>query len=188
MAPSKLPNKSVMLRVPCCYQGGKQRIASQVVDYLLSHPLSQLEKTTYYDLCCGSGAITIELINRGIDPKRIVMVDLSSWGAFWEKVGSGNYDLTKLKHLIDEIPGDKKRVKAHVSAMAKQPVSDDEAYIYPILQACSTVASKFGSITKNGKMPSSVTIGSRPPQAKEEAQLTPCNHRRRPYIEELNPL
>lgn len=137
MTLSKPASKSMTLRVPCCYQGGKQRIASQVVDRLFDHPLSESEETVYYDLCCGSGAITIELLNRGVDPKRIVMVDQSSWGAFWGKVGSGNYDLAKLKHLIDEIPEDKKKVKAHVSAMAKQPITDDEAYIYPILQACS---------------------------------------------------
>lgn len=137
MTSSRASSKSNMLRVPCCYQGGKQRIASQIVDRLLNHPLSKSEETVYYDLCCGSGAITIELINRGVDPKRIVMFDLSSWGAFWEKVGSGNYNLTKLKRLIDKIPEDKKRVKAHVSELAKQPISDDEAYVYPILQACS---------------------------------------------------
>lgn len=131
------PKELGMLRVPCCYQGGKQRIASQVVDHLMNHPLSQSEETVYYDLCCGSGAITIELLNRGIDPKRIVMVDQSSWGVFWEKIGSGDYDLQVLKELLDKIPEDKKQVKAHVSSIAKLPVDDKEAYIYPILQACS---------------------------------------------------
>lgn len=130
-------NKPETLRVPCCYQGGKQRIASQVVDHLMKHPLSKSNETVYYDLCCGSGAVTIELLNRGVDPKKIVMVDQSSWGAFWKKVGAGTYNLEIIKQLLDKIPEDKKQIKAHVSAMAKQTIDSDEAYIYPILQACS---------------------------------------------------
>ena len=72
---------SSILRVPCSYQGGKQRIASQIVDVILESLPS--ENTQFYDLCCGSGAISIELVNRGIDPKSISMLDISSWGTFW---------------------------------------------------------------------------------------------------------
>lgn len=136
--PKSNSSKLGALRVPCCYQGGKQRIASQVVDHLMKHPLSKSNETVYYDLCCGSGAVTIELLNRGVEPQRIVMVDQSSWGAFWKKIGAGSYDLDKLRQLIDEIPEEKKQVKAHVSLLAKQPINDEEAYIYPILQACSS--------------------------------------------------
>ena len=74
---------NTQLRVPCAYQGGKQRIAKQIVDVLLS--LDHNENTVFYDLCCGSGAISIELVNRGIKPSQIVMVDLSSWAAFCQK-------------------------------------------------------------------------------------------------------
>lgn len=135
--PRSKQSRTEILRVPCCYQGGKQRIASQVVDHLMNHPLSKSKETVYYDLCCGSGAITIELLNRGVDPERIIMVDQSSWGAFWEKIGAGSYDLDKLKQLINEIPEEKKQIKAYVSLLAKQPICDEEAYLYPILQACS---------------------------------------------------
>ena len=50
-----------LMRVPCSYQGGKQRIASQVVDHLLDAAPSR--DSHFYDLCCGSGAISIELVN-----------------------------------------------------------------------------------------------------------------------------
>ena len=54
------------LRVPCCYQGGKQRIASLVVERILSEADSE---ANFYDLCCGSGAISIELLNQGVSPE-----------------------------------------------------------------------------------------------------------------------
>ena len=53
------------LKVPCSYQGGKQRIAPQIVDNLIE--ASNSSNSFFYDLCCGSGAISIELVNRGID-------------------------------------------------------------------------------------------------------------------------
>ena len=49
------------LQVPCSYQGGKQRIASQIVDNLIE--ASNSSNSFFYDLCCGSGAISIELVN-----------------------------------------------------------------------------------------------------------------------------
>ena len=62
------------LVVPCTYQGGKQRIASQIVDELTKN---STEQTRFFDLCCGSGAISVELINRGILPSNVVMLDVS---------------------------------------------------------------------------------------------------------------
>ena len=67
---------SKMLRVPCSYQGGKQRIAAQIVDHLID--AAPDSSSHFYDLCCGSGAVSIELVNRGIEPSRITMLDISS--------------------------------------------------------------------------------------------------------------
>ena len=62
------------LIVPCSYQGGKQRLAKKIVDIIFEQNEIN-EDTKFYDLCCGSGAITLELINRGIHPSNITMVD-----------------------------------------------------------------------------------------------------------------
>lgn len=42
------------LRVPCAYQGGKQRVAAQIVDLLLE--ANPGPNSRFYDLCCGSAA------------------------------------------------------------------------------------------------------------------------------------
>lgn len=126
---------SSKLRVPCAYQGGKQRIASQIVDILLeaaSEPNSQ-----FYDLCCGSGAISIELVNRGIDPSRIFMLDISSWGAFWSSIGSGTFNMDSFDQFLSMLPNDKRDFKAYMSALSELPVGDHEVELYPVLQACS---------------------------------------------------
>lgn len=126
---------SPLMRVPCAYQGGKQRVAAQIVDILLEAapgPDSQ-----FYDLCCGSGAVSIELVNRGIDPSRITMLDLSPWGTFWSAIGSGAFNMDAFDHLLSELPRDKHEVKAHMSALSALPIRDHEAELYPVLQANS---------------------------------------------------
>ena len=123
------------LRVPCSYQGGKQRVASEIVDHLLEAATS--ENTVFYDLCCGSGAVSIELVNRGIDPGRIVMLDGSSWGAFWSSIGAGIFDLEAFNDLLGGLPTQKRELKAHIVELAAKPISGNEAELYPLLQACS---------------------------------------------------
>ena len=86
------------LRVPCCYQGGKQRISSQIADKLLAVYPNDNERTHFYDLCCGSGAVTIELLNRGIKTDQITMLDASSWGTFWKAIGEGSFNLESFKN------------------------------------------------------------------------------------------
>ena len=126
---------SSILRVPCSYQGGKQRIASQIVDVILESWPS--ENTQFYDLCCGSGAISIELVNRGIDPKNISMLDISSWGTFWSAIGSNTFNMDIFDHLLAELPDSQKDFKKYLSELSEQPVDKNEAELYPILQACS---------------------------------------------------
>lgn len=123
------------LRVPCAYQGGKQRVAAQIVERLLDAAPSRT--ALFYDLCCGSAAISIELVNRGIDPSRIRMLDIGSWGTFWSAIGSGSFDMATFDRLLAKLPADKRDLKAYVSALAAQPVGDSEAELYPLLQACS---------------------------------------------------
>lgn len=124
-----------LLRVPCSYQGGKQRVASQVVDAILA--AAPGPNSEFYDLCCGSGAISIELVNRGVDPAKIVMLDISSWGVFWSAIGSDEFDVTAFDLFLSEIPAEKRDIRRHLQLLATKEVGKQEAEIYPILQAGS---------------------------------------------------
>ena len=126
---------SSQLRVPCAYQGGKQRVAAQVVDQLLEAAPSP--NSRFYDLCCGSGAVSIELVNRGIDPSRICMLDVSSWGIFWSAIGSSNFNMQVFDSYLAGLPISKREIQAHVSKISSLPIGGHEAELYPILQACS---------------------------------------------------
>ena len=137
---------SSLMRVPCSYQGGKQRVAAQIVDILLE--AASESNSIFYDLCCGSGAISIELVNRGVDPSRICMLDISSWGSFWSAIGSGTFNMDVFDQFLLELPSDKREYKSHMSSLSASPSVDHEAELYPVLQACS-----FGGkqIWRNGK-------------------------------------
>lgn len=123
------------MRVPCAYQGGKQRVAAQIVDHLID--VAPGPNSVFYDLCCGSAAVSIELVNRGIAPSRICMLDISSWGAFWSAIGSGTFNMDAFDQLLSELPSDKRDIKAHMSALSARPVENNEVELYPLLQACS---------------------------------------------------
>lgn len=126
---------SSRMRVPCAYQGGKQRVAAQIVDILLE--AAPGPNSRFYDLCCGSAAVSIELVNRGVAPSRIWMLDISSWGSFWSAIGSGTFNMDVFDQLLSELPSDKRDLKAHMSALSALPVRDREVELYPVLQACS---------------------------------------------------
>lgn len=126
---------SCQMRVPCSYQGGKQRVAPQIADRILD--AASDTNTRFYDLCCGSAAVSIELVNRGVDPSRISMLDISSWGAFWAAIGAGTFNMAAFDHFLSELPTDKRQVKAHMSALSLLPADDNEVELYPLLQASS---------------------------------------------------
>lgn len=132
--------------VPCAYQGGKQRVAAQIVDLLLE--AAPGPNSRFYDLCCGSAAVSVELVNRGVNPSRIWMLDISSWGSFWSAIGSGTFNMNTFDQILSELPSDKRAFKAHMSALSALPVRDNEVELYPVLQACS-----FGGkqIWRNGE-------------------------------------
>lgn len=135
-----------LMRVPCSYQGGKQRVAAQIVDHLLE--AAPGPNSRFYDLCCGSGAVSIELVNRGVNPSRIWMLDISSWGSFWSAIGSGTFNMDAFDQLLSELPSDKRDFKAHMSTLSTLPLGNREAELYPLLQSCS-----FGGkqIWRNGE-------------------------------------
>lgn len=126
-----------VLKAPCTYQGGKQRVATEIVDNFASiYPISD-ESIHYYDLCCGSGAITIELLNRGVQPEQIIMCDKSVWGLFWKEVGKGTFSMNTFHKYSKAVPRDPSKIPEHIKGLAAQSALVDTAYKYILLQAAS---------------------------------------------------
>ena len=119
---------------PCSYQGGKQRLAKKIVDIIFEQNEIN-EDTKFYDLCCGSGAITLELVNRGIHPSNITMVDSGVYGAFWLQVANDEVEIKLLKQMVDDIPS-KKECKAYLENMSKY-IHENFTYQYLLLQSGS---------------------------------------------------
>lgn len=122
------------LKPICTFQGGKQRLAKKIVDEMLSvRPIN--EHTVFYDICCGSGAISVELVNRGICPSNIVMVDISVWGEFWQLVGNSNFSIFELNKELNSLPNDISKIQAAVKNLSSK--NEYSVYTYLILQAAS---------------------------------------------------
>jgi len=121
------------LVAPIAYQGGKQRIAATILDLI-----SPSSNQHFYDLCCGSGAVSMELVNRGHDVHKITMLDKSPWGMFWHMIGNGSFDLEKFKWHIQQLPKDLSLVKGHLKNLSRNPAAHDDAvYVFLLLQAGS---------------------------------------------------
>ncbi len=120
---------------PTAYQGGKQRIAGQILDIIQPDP-----NVEFYDLCCGSGAVAIEAINRGHDPQKIHMLDAGPWGLLWKSIGSGRFKLEKFAYWVNQIPNDKRDIRDWMQELSKKPAGEDTPYVFLLLQASS-----FGS-------------------------------------------
>ena len=121
---------------PCTYQGAKQRVASEIVDKIFErNPI--YENTKFYDLCCGTGTISLELISRGIKPENIIMLDKSSWGLFWGKVGRGDYSIKKFNEYIEKIPKNKYDIQKYLKELSKNNPEINEEYVYILLQSGS---------------------------------------------------
>lgn len=128
------------LEIPCSYQGGKQRLVNQIVDILYQENRID-ENTLFYDLCCGSGAISLEMINSGFRPENIVMVDNECFGSFWESIASNTFDLSDFRDEIDKIPNDVSLIQSYIKNLSGEKVNQKKMiYHYLILQAAS-----FGS-------------------------------------------
>ncbi len=123
--------KSYNLQSPVTYQGAKHRIASKIIDII-----NPMEASRFFDICCGSGAISMELVSRGFPPSEIYMIDAGPWGLFWESIGSGTFSLYKMKHYCSLIP-EKDYIKEFMEELSKQDVNEDAVYIFLLLQASS---------------------------------------------------
>lgn len=122
------------ITVPVSYQGSKQRLSHHILD------LIDYAGGRFYDLGCGSGAIAIELVNRGVPPDQITMVDHSPWGLFWGLVGRGEFDLDMFGKLCRLIPRNQAEISRWVQQLAGQTVPKSNAELackFLILQAAS---------------------------------------------------
>ena len=122
------------MKPPVSYQGGKARLAKQIVDIL-----DYKKGGTFCDLCCGSGAISLELVSRGVDPHEIIMIDCSPWGAVWEAVGRGAFCLEQFSKIISSVPRDPADIKQWVKAQCSgsSPESETVPYWFLIFQSAS---------------------------------------------------
>lgn len=102
----------------------------------------------FYDLCCGSGSVSIELIRLGHPPDRIVMVDLGVFGMVWKAIGDGSFDIDRMRSVISDIPKDVHEIKGYMERMYESEPRNT-IYEYLILQA-STIGGKSLGL-KNGR-------------------------------------
>ncbi|WP_024622486.1 DNA adenine methylase [Metaclostridioides mangenotii] len=127
--------EKIKLTPPCSYQGGKQKLAKKIVDTIFEQ--NGINKDTqFYDLCCGSGAITLELINRGIDPNNITMVDKSDYGHFWLSVGNDEFNIEEFENVISQVP-DKPLRKNYLKQLSQDFKSEKRDYHHLLLQSGS---------------------------------------------------
>lgn len=112
------------------YQGGKRRLADQILDIISPEPDDH-----FYDLCCGAGAVSIELVKRGHSPEQITMVDAGPYGLVWEKIGNGTFDLATLELYCNAVPSDPTMIRSYMEMLADLPASKDTPYVYLLLQS-----------------------------------------------------
>jgi hypothetical protein len=124
------------LAPPVTYQGGKVRLAGEILDRINVQP-SQV----FYDVCCGSGAVTLALLSRGHAPGRIVMVEAGPWGIFWQSITEGSFSLDVFDRWLAEVPSDLREVKGWLKSVSRERAPREAVpYLFPLLQAGS-----FGS-------------------------------------------
>lgn len=122
------------LEIPCSYQGGKQRLAKQIVDIFYEENNID-DDTKFYDLCCGSGAVSLELINRGFNPNNITMIDNGCFGQFWQDIANDEFELNVFREEIDKLPS-LENIQSYLKELSNQQVDEDKmVYHYLLLQA-----------------------------------------------------
>lgn len=119
------------MKPPATYQGGKARLAKPIVDYLMTGG-----RGLYADLCCGSGAISVELVRRGVSPSAISMLDSGPWGLFWRDVGAGKFPVDDLRDLVRGAP-EREKIQAWVQELVDSPVPERPSAVFVLIQAAA---------------------------------------------------
>ena len=120
------------IRPPVTFQGGKQRLAPAIIDIIKPSP-----DEPFSDLCCGSGAVTIEAVSCGHEPRLVTMVDNGPWGQVWEEVGAGRFSLDALARVCAAVPTKVELQAGFLAELFKQPATIDTTATFLVLQAGS---------------------------------------------------
>lgn len=120
------------IRPPVTFQGGKQRLAPAIIDIIRPSP-----DEPFADLCCGSGAVTIEAVSRGQPTATVTMVDNGPWGQVWEEVGAGRFSLDALARVATAVPAKVSQQAGFLAELFKQSATIDTTATFLILQAGS---------------------------------------------------
>ena len=127
------------IKPPVAFQGGKQRIAGKILE-IMEGRCGSFDGHPFFDLCCGSGAITIEAINRKYPFSSFTMIDNSVWGDFWQSISDKIFSVEEFKLFCDAIP-QKGMIKEFLEKMSKEnpygPKKLSHVYKYLLLQAGS---------------------------------------------------
>lgn len=91
----------------------------------------------FADVCCGSGTISIEMVDRGHPTQNIVMCDAGPWGFVWSEIANGKFSLTTLKRYIDATPNDPALVYGFIVELSQTPTDVDTPYIFLMLQSAA---------------------------------------------------
>jgi site-specific DNA-adenine methylase len=125
------------MNAPVAYQGGKTRLAPQIIDIISREEPILCCKHVFYDLCCGSGAVSIELVSRGFNPKDVYMIDTGPWGSVWNFIGDGHFSLGVFKSYIDQVPKNPALIKDFMVKLSRQSANIDMPYVFLLLQAAA---------------------------------------------------
>lgn len=132
---------NINLKSPCSYQGAKVRIADKIIE-----TINPSHDKSFYDVCCGSGSVSLALINSGFPPQNITMIDSANWGEFWVSLFSDEFDIDVFREYIKRVPDDKELIQGYVKELSQ--TDDVSVYVYLILQSCSFGGKQLWS--KNG--------------------------------------
>lgn len=128
-----MPILREQLLPPCAYMGGK-RVQAPTLRRMMMVP----QDAPFYDLCCGGGAVTLEMVTKGKPPELCTMVDGGPWGIFWREIGRGTYDLDRLLAHMRRLPEHAEHWMPALKEIAKEPCPEDEVpYLFPIVQAAA---------------------------------------------------
>ena len=125
-----------MLKAPVTYQGAKQRIADAIVSII------KQRDTSYVDMCCGSGAVSIALRNAGVPADRITMVDCAEFGMFWEQIGTGDFDVSTFDAIISGLPKDRSRIQRVLNEYAGYDYSEVDFIPYWLVMQAGAFGGK----------------------------------------------
>ena len=124
-----MADKLFSLVPPCSYQGGKQRLCEKILDIIEEENGRDF---VFYDLCCGSGSVGLEAVNRGYET---IFNDAGLYGLFYEMIGRNDFSLKKFREVIDSLP-EVDKIQEYLRDLSEKPVNEElMPYHYLILQA-----------------------------------------------------